>query len=126
VGYQLDDAYLDRLRKLEPGADLWQTDRPEEAVKEADVIYTDVWTSMGQEAESAKRLRDFKGFQIDRALLDRAPASCRFMHCLPARRGEEVSAEVMEDPRSVVFPQAGNRMHAQKALVLHLITQAQL
>lgn len=126
TSYQLEEAFLDRLRKLEPGADLRQTDRPQEAVKEADVIYTDVWTSMGQEAESAKRLKDFKGFQIDRALLDKAPPTCRFMHCLPARRGEEVSAEIMEDPRSVVFPQAGNRMHAQKALVLHLITQAHM
>jgi ornithine carbamoyltransferase len=72
----------------------------------------------------AQRLADFKAFQIDAALLARAPAHCKFMHCLPARRGEEVTHEVMEGPRSVVFQQAGNRMHAQKALLKWVMLDA--
>ena len=76
---------------------------------------------MGQEAETAKRLRDFRGFEVNESLMAKAPAHAKFMHCLPAHRGEEVSAGVMESKASLVFPQAGNRMHAQKALLCWLL-----
>jgi ornithine carbamoyltransferase len=95
---------------------------PIKAVHSADVIYTDVWTSMGQEAERDKRLRQFAPYQVNAALLAQAPAHVRIMHCLPAHRGEEVTDEVLDGDRSVVFQQAGNRLHAQKALLKWLLT----
>lgn len=94
----------------------------EEAVKDADVLYTDVWISMGQEAEREKRLRDFTGFQIDSALLKRAKPGCVVMHCLPAHRGEEIADEVIDGPHSIVFDQAENRLHIQKAILLKLLS----
>ena len=94
---------------------------PAQAVSGADVIYTDVWTSMGQEAESERRLRDFAGYQVDIELLAHVDDNAIFMHPLPAHRGEEVSDEVMEHPCSVVFDQAGNRLHAQKAVLARLL-----
>jgi len=98
---------------------------PKEAVKGARVVYTDVWTSMGQEADGAQRRKDFAGFQVDAALMGQAAADAVFMHCLPAHRGEEVAAEVMEGPRSVVFDQAENRLHAQKAVLVRLLAPSQ-
>ena len=97
---------------------------PAQAVSGADVIYTDVWTSMGQEAESERRLRDFTGYQVNIELLSHAGDNAIFMHPLPAHRGEEVSDEVMEHPCSVVFDQAGNRLHAQKAVLARLLGQS--
>ena len=97
---------------------------PAQAVSRADVIYTDVWTSMGQEAESERRLRDFAGYQVDSELLSHVGDNAIFMHPLPAHRGEEVSDEVMEHPCSVVFDQAGNRLHAQKAVLARLLGQS--
>ena len=97
---------------------------PTQAVSGADVIYTDVWTSMGQEAESERRLRDFAGYQVDSELLSHVGDNAIFMHPLPAHRGEEVSDEVMEHPCSVVFDQAGNRLHAQKAVLARLLGQS--
>lgn len=94
---------------------------PAEAVKGADVIYTDVWTSMGQEAEREKRLKEFAPYQVNTALLKKAPKHVKVMHCLPAHRGEEITDDVMESPASVVFPQAANRMHAQKAILEWLL-----
>jgi len=94
---------------------------PREAVRGAHLVLTDVWISMGQEAERETRLRAFSGYQVDRALLDLAAPEALFMHCLPAHRGEEVAAEVMDDPRSVVWDEAGNRLHAQKALLELLV-----
>ena len=94
---------------------------PAQAVSGADVIYTDVWTSMGQEAESERRLRDFAGYQVNAELLSHVGDNAIFMHPLPAHRGEEVSDEVMEHPCSVVFDQAGNRLHAQKAVLTRLL-----
>jgi ornithine carbamoyltransferase len=91
---------------------------PCKAVEEADVIYTDVWASMGQESEAKERRQHFDGYQVDGDLIKRARADAIVMHCLPAHRGEEITDEVMDGPQSVVFPQAGNRMHAQKALLL--------
>jgi ornithine carbamoyltransferase len=89
-------------------------------VKGTDAVYTDIWTSMGQEAEKTKRLNDFKGFQVDEKLMAESPEAV-FLHCLPAHRGEEVSAGVMDGKKSLVFDQAENRLHAQKALLIHLM-----
>jgi len=94
---------------------------PKEAVQGAHVVYTDVWASMGQEEERTTRERAFAGFQVDEALMAQARADAVFMHCLPAHRGEEVSAGVMDGPRSVVFDQAENRLHVQKAILLRLL-----
>ena len=94
---------------------------PIAAVKSADVIYTDVWTSMGQEAEREERLRIFAPYQVNAALLKKAPQHAKVLHCLPAHRGEEITEDVMEGPASVVFQQAGNRMHAQKAILEWLL-----
>jgi len=94
---------------------------PVEAARGADVLYTDVWTSMGQEAEAKRRLRAFRGFQIDARLLSLAKRDAHLMHCLPAHRGEEVAAAVLDGPRSIVLDQAENRLHAQKALLIRLL-----
>jgi len=94
---------------------------PREAVGGADLITTDVWASMGQEEEQAKRERDFTGFQVTEALLDQASNEAIFLHCLPAHRGEEISTTLLEDPRAVVWQEAGNRLHAQKALIEFLL-----
>ncbi|OLO10623.1 ornithine carbamoyltransferase [Chromohalobacter japonicus] len=94
---------------------------PQQAVQGAELITTDVWASMGQEEEQAKRERDFNGFQVTEALLDRAADSALFLHCLPAHRGEEISTTLLDDPRAVVWQEAGNRLHAQKALIEFLL-----
>jgi ornithine carbamoyltransferase len=94
---------------------------PEEAVAGVQAIYTDVWTSMGQEEESAARESAFAGYQVNEALLAQAAPDAVFMHCLPAHRGAEVTAGVMDSPRSIVFDQAENRLHAQKAILLTLL-----
>jgi ornithine carbamoyltransferase len=94
---------------------------PMEAARGADVVYTDVWTSMGQEAESAARVKAFQGFMVTEAMMAVAGSDAMFMHCLPAHRGEEVAAAVMDGPRSVVFDQAENRLHSQKAVLVLLM-----
>lgn len=94
---------------------------PIEAVKSADVIYTDVWTSMGQEAEREQRLAEFARYQVNETLLKKAPKHAKVLHCLPAHRGEEITNDVIEGPASMVFQQAGNRMHAQKAVLEWLL-----
>ena len=94
---------------------------PAMAVSGADAVYTDVWTSMGQEGEAEARLQAFKGFCVDRRLMGFAKPTGVFMHCLPAHRGEEVEAEVIDGPQSVVFAQAENRLHIQKALLTLLL-----
>ena len=121
-GYGFDEPFLQTYRRLAPRGELVQNGEPTHAVDDADVIYTDVWTSMGQEAEREQRLRRFTGYQVNEALLALAPAHARVMHCLPAHRGEEVSDEAIDGGRSVVFQQAANRMHAQKALLKWLLT----
>jgi len=103
------------------GANIVITHNPYEAVKDADVIYTDVWTSMGQEEESAERLKVFEPFRVNNELVKYAKQDYIFMHCLPAHRGEEVTADVIDGKHSVVFHQAGNRLHVQKAILLALI-----
>jgi len=94
---------------------------PMEAVRGADAVYTDVWTSMGQEAESAARVKAFQGFMVSSAMMAAAAPDAVFMHCLPAHRGEEVAADVMDGPQSIVFDQAENRLHAQKAVLVLLL-----
>jgi len=104
----------------ETGATLSVVTDPTEAAKDADVIYTDVWASMGQEAEQAKREKAFEGFTVDAAMMSAAKPGAIFMHCLPAHRGEEVSADVIDGPQSVIYDEAENRMHMQKA-ILHTL-----
>ncbi|CBV42630.1 ornithine carbamoyltransferase [Halomonas elongata] len=94
---------------------------PMSAVEGADLVTTDVWASMGQEEEQAKREADFAGFQVSEAMLDRAASDVLFLHCLPAHRGEEISETLLDDPRAVVWQEAGNRLHAQKALIEFLL-----
>ena len=108
------------------GSRVQLTRNPREAVKAADVVYTDVWTSMGQEAEADKRRRIFSGYQVNEELLDLARGDALLMHPLPAHHGEEVSAGLLEDPRSVVFDQAENRLHLQKALLVRLMASPQI
>ncbi len=103
------------------GAAIEVTNDPFAAVAGADAIYTDVWTSMGQESQKQRRLADFAAFQVNGTLMGHARSEARFMHCLPAKRGEEVTDEVIESSSSVVFDQAENRLHAQKALLLMLL-----
>jgi len=119
VGYELPDTVIDRARNL--GGNIEQVTDPYEAVKGADALYTDVWTSMGQEAESAARLAAFAGYTVDDALLAAANPDARFLHCLPAHRGEEVSASVIDGPASIVWEQAANRLHAARALLADLL-----
>ena len=103
------------------GARVTFTNEPAEALQDADAVYTDVWASMGQESQKAQRLKDFAPYQVDEGLMKMAKPSAIFMHCLPAKRGEEVVDAVIESPQSVVFDQAENRLHTQKALLLMLL-----
>ena len=119
-GYELDDLTVERVRNL--GGVIELTGDPYDAVVGADAVYTDVWTSMGQEDERAARLAAFKGYTVDDALMDAAGEQARFLHCLPAHRGEEVSASVIDGPRSAVWQEATNRMHAARAVLAHLLT----
>ncbi len=121
-GYEPDAAILKRAQKegVKNGSRIEVTQKVEGSVKNADAVYTDVWTSMGQEAEKAKRLNDFKGYQVNERLMAESPKAV-FLHCLPAHRGEEVSAGVMDGKRSLVWDEAENRLHAQKALLVTLM-----
>ncbi len=107
------------------GGSILLTDDPQQAVKDADVVYTDVWVSMGQEAERDKRRRDFSSYRVDGDLLSLAGRDALFMHPLPAHRGEEVSENVIDDPRSIVFEQAENRLHVQKALLAKILGEGE-
>lgn len=113
-GYELDDDVVDRARNL--GGTIELIADPHEAVRGADAVYTDVWTSMGQEDEAQQRRAAFAGYRVDSGLMATAGPQARFMHCLPAHRDEEVSADVIDGPQSVVWLQAENRMHAIRAL----------
>ena len=106
-----------RAIALQTGATIEVFDNPQDAVADADVVLTDTWTSMGDEAEHDKRLKEFEGFQVNAALMALAKDDALFMHCLPAHRGEEVTDEVMDGPQSVIFDEAENRLHAQRALL---------
>ena len=124
-GYDLNPeaAALGRQFAVDSGSTVLFVRDPREAVADADVIYTDTWTSMGQEAETEKRRQVFPPFQVNAALLAEAAPDAIVMHCLPAHRGEEITDEVMDGPQSVVFPQAENRLHAQKAILYHLLVE---
>jgi len=123
-GYGFDAAFKKVYAENVADVPFVEESDPRKAVAQADVIYTDVWTSMGQENEGTKRRKAFAAFQVNQKLLDAAPKDAKVMHCLPAHRGEEITADVVDGPRSVVFPQAGNRMHAQKALLVWLMADA--
>jgi ornithine carbamoyltransferase len=118
-GYELDAALLGaaKIEGRKTGASVMVTNDPSRAVRNADVVYTDVWASMGQEAEHAKRLKAFRWYQIDGELMKAANKGALVMHCLPAHRGEEITAEVIDGPQSVIFDQAENRLHVQKAVL---------
>jgi len=124
AGYELDSLDMDRIMSQVPEMDFQVTHDPLEAVRQADAIYTDTWISMGQETEKSKRVKDFAGYCIDDRLLAAAPKHAAVLHCLPAYRGFEITDSVMEGPQSLVFPQAENRLHFQKALLAVLIGKA--
>jgi ornithine carbamoyltransferase len=123
-GYEVKKEVLNQGKKFAAlsGSQIQLTNDPHEAAKGADIIYTDVWVSMGQEAEAEKRRRAFSGYQVDSKLLSLAKRDVLFMHPLPAHHGEEIAAGLLDDPRSVVFDQAENRLHLQKALLVKLLT----
>jgi ornithine carbamoyltransferase len=121
-GFELPDEVVDQAAEAsQKGAGLTEFTDPKAAVRDVDAIYTDVWTSMGQEVEYAERKKTFRRYQVTEAMMALAKPAALFMHCLPAHRGEEVSDEVIESPISVVFDQAENRLHAQKALLIEML-----
>ena len=119
AGYAMDPDIITgaQTEAARTGSRIEITMDPFQAARDADIIYTDVWASMGQEAERAKRFSAFQGFQVDAKLMKAAKKNAIFMHCLPAHRGEEVAAEVIDGPQSVVFDEAENRLHVQKAIL---------
>ena len=120
-GYSFDEAFLAELEDQAPGAELLLTEDPREAVAGAIAVYTDVWVSMGQEGEADRRRADFRGYQVTTDLMAHAGDDAVFMHCLPAHRGEEVAADVIDGPQSVVVQEAANRMHVQKGILTWLV-----
>ena len=125
-GYQLDASTVTDARRMAAaaGSGVTATNDPIEAVHGADVVYTDTWTSMGQEEEAAIRRKAFAGFQVDSALMAHARPDALFMHCLPAHQGEEVTSDVLNGKSSVVFDQAENRLHVQKAILAQILIPA--
>lgn len=125
-GYALPEKTATEAGTLnaESGGSLKLITDPTEAVSDADIVYTDVWTSMGQESENQVRLEAFRGYQVNPELLDKAPDGVRFMHDLPAHPGEEISDGLLTDPRSIAFDQAENRLHAQAGLLHYLFSGA--
>ncbi len=121
--YAMNADFVKRLKNQADGCEFNAVTDPFDAVKDADVIYTDTWTSMGQEEEKAQRVKDFAGYQVDGKLVSAAKPNAIIMHCLPAYRGLEISDEVIESPQSVVFDQAENRLHAQRALIRYLLCE---
>jgi ornithine carbamoyltransferase len=120
-GFQLTEGFLATLRDYAPDASLELFEDPKDCVRSVDVIYTDVWTSMGQEDEAAARREAFQGYQVNEALLALAAPDAIVMHDLPAHRGEEIADAVIDGPHSVVYKQAENRLHAQKAVLAKLL-----
>lgn len=119
--YALDAGFLGAVRNRTPNADIRESTDPATAVADAEIIYTDVWASMGQEAEADARKAVFAPYQVNAALMAKAPAGCKFMHDLPAHRGEEVTDDVIDGPVSLAFQQAENRMHLAKGLLAWLM-----
>ncbi len=122
AGYDPPEAIWKQARGLNPeaGSLLKIVRDPKEAVRNAEAVYTDIWASMGQEAEREHRMRDFASFQVNTELMKRAPEGCWVMHDLPAHRGEEITDEVMDGPNAIIFDQAENRLHAQKGVMCFL------
>lgn len=120
-GYELDQSSIDESNALTPDC-VTQFRAPLDAIKTADVIYTDTWTSMGQEDEKQKRIADFEGYQLNTELIAAAPSHAKIMHCLPAYRGLEITDEVAESANSIIFDQAENRLHFQRALLKKLMS----
>ena len=122
-GFQIPASEIERVKSEadKKGLRISVTDRFEEGLDQSDIVYTDTWISMGQESENEKRVKAFKGYTIDNRMMAMAKKSAIFMHCLPAHRGEEVANEVMDGPQSVIFDEAENRLHAQKAVMLTLM-----
>jgi len=127
-GYEVKGEVLNQGKEFAAlsGSQIQLTNNPYEAAKDADIIYTDVWASMGQEAEAEKRRLAFSGYQVDNKLLSLAKGDVLLMHPLPAHQGEEISAGLLDDPRSVVFDQAENRLHLQKALLVELLSNPEV
>jgi ornithine carbamoyltransferase len=121
--YHISSKLIDRAREHAGWIDFEQCEEITPIIKDADFVYTDVWTSMGQEAESASRNAAFRPYQINASLMAKAPKHCKVMHCLPARRGLEISDDVIDSENSIVIAQAGNRMHLQKGLLVWLSRQ---
>lgn len=124
-GYEPDPAIVSRAREIAAftGSTIEVTNSPEQSAEHADVVATDTWISMGMEQEAEKRKKDFAGFTVDEQLMKKAKPSAIFLHCLPAYRGYEVSAGVLDGPQSAIWDQAENRLHAQKALMAWLAEQ---
>ncbi len=124
-GYEPSEEILREIkqRSKETGSKIVLSNNPFMSLKNAHIIYTDVWVSMGQERQREQRLRDFQPFQVNQAIVSKALPDALVMHCLPARRDEEITDEVLEGPHSIVFDQAENRLHVQKALLLRLLTR---
>ncbi len=120
-GYQLDPESIQKANQIAPDTVI-QTNNPAQAVAKADIIYTDTWVSMGQEAEKQKRCADFAGFQVNANLLKAAPSDAKIMHCLPANRGLEITDDVFESPNSIILDQSENRLHFQRALLKKLLS----
>ena len=123
IGYEMDNTWLEKVFAHYPAAKISTVPDAQAAVSDADAIYTDVWTSMGQEAEMAERRKAFSAYQVNRHLMATAPSHARVLHCLPAVRGEEITDDVIDSNQSDVIQQAGNRMHAQKGLLVWLLNR---
>src|SRR4051794_39559941 len=121
AGYELEPAFMAYAEEKFPKLQLRPTNDPRAAVRNASAVYTDVWASMGQEGESEQRKRDFADYQVNAKLMALAPKDAIFLHCLPAKRGEEVTDDVIDSTQSVVVAQAANRMHVQKGILVWLL-----
>jgi ornithine carbamoyltransferase len=123
-GYELPGKLISTCTDIgiKHGCTITVSHDPKTAVADASFIYTDVWASMGQESQENKRKKDFSSFQINAGLLSAAPADVRISHCLPAHRGEEITSEVLDSPASIAFDEAENRLHVQKAVIVHLLS----
>jgi ornithine carbamoyltransferase len=120
-GYEPKQAVIDALKADGLPVNYTYTDDPKEAVKGVDIIYTDVWVSMGDEAQAEQRLKEMAPYQVNAELLALAKPDAYFLHCLPAHAGEEVTQEVLDSPQCVIFDEAENRLHAQKAIMAKLV-----
>ena len=122
-GYQFKPELIERVKNHAGWVDFEQSSNTAAMLRDADFVYTDVWTSMGQESEAEKRNTDLRPYQVNEKLMKLAPAHCKILHCLPARRGMEITDCAMDSSASIIFPQAGNRMHLQKGLLVWLAMQ---